>query len=86
MIAVNQSATQADLRKCIELVAEENPVIISRRQGGNVVIITEAEFQALQKAKRNADYLAMLDESDRQLKEGRVIRKTMAELEAMAGE
>lgn len=40
---------------------------------------------AMAKAKRNADYLAKLDRSDQQLKEGRVIVKTMEELEAMAG-
>ncbi len=35
------------------------------------------------KKKRNVDYLAMLDKSDEELKAGKVIVKTMEELEAM---
>lgn len=35
---------------------------------------------------QNAEFLAMLDESERQIREGRVVVKTMAELEAMAAE
>ena len=35
---------------------------------------------------QNAKFLAMLDESERQIREGRVVVKTMAELEAMAAE
>ncbi|MCM1282910.1 MAG: hypothetical protein NC180_00940 [Muribaculaceae bacterium] len=46
-------------------------------------MINEAEYNALQKAKRNAEYLAMLDQSDEELKAGKVVVKTMEELEAM---
>ena len=38
------------------------------------------------KAARNAEYLAMLDRSDEQFHAGKVVRKTMDELEAMAAE
>ncbi len=38
----------------------------------------------MEKAQRNAEYLAMLEQSDRQLREGRVVVKTIEELEAMA--
>ena len=40
--------------------------------------------KASEKAARNAEYLAMLDRSHQELREGKVIVKTMAELEAMA--
>ena len=46
-------------------------------------MINEAEYNSLQKAKRNAEYLAMLDKSGEELKAGKVIVKTMEELEAM---
>ncbi len=62
------------------------PIIIPRKNNRNVVIVSEKDFKEMEKARRNAAYLAMLDESDRQLKEGRVIAKTMEELEAMAEE
>ncbi len=38
------------------------------------------------KAAHNAEYLSMLDKSDEQFHQGKVIRKTMEELEAMAAE
>ena len=50
------------------------------------VSISDFVREAALKAARNAEYLAMLDESDRQLREGRVVVKTMGELEAMAAE
>lgn len=46
-------------------------------------MIREAEYNALQKAKRNAEYLAMLERVDEQVKNGQVVIKTMEELIAM---
>lgn len=46
-------------------------------------MINEAEYNALQKAKRNTEYLAMLDKADEQVKNGQVVIKTMEELIAM---
>ena len=37
----------------------------------------------LQKAKKNAEYLAMLERADEQVKNGQVVVKTMEELIAM---
>ena len=43
-------------------------------------------IEAAAKSARNAAYLDMLDKSRKQLQEGKVVRKTMEELEAMASE
>ncbi|MBR1634643.1 MAG: hypothetical protein IJ682_06230 [Lachnospiraceae bacterium] len=51
---------------------------------GEMVIITKEEYEDLQRAKRNLAYLEMLDESQEQLRQGKVITKTWEELEAMA--
>ena len=50
--------------------------------------MTVSEFiqRVTLKAVRNAEYLAMLDESERQLREGKIVIKSMEELEAMAAE
>lgn len=40
--------------------------------------------EAVRKAVRNEAYLAKLNKADKQLQEGKVIVKTMEELEAMA--
>ena len=58
-------------------------VVISRPRNENIYMINEAEYNALQKAKRNAEYLAMLNKSDDEFKAGKVVVKTMEELEAM---
>ncbi|MDR3275786.1 MAG: hypothetical protein LBT11_01020 [Treponema sp.] len=51
-----------------------------------VVVLAEKEYQKMQKEKawHNAEYLAMLDRSFRQLEEGKVVVKTMEELDEMA--
>jgi uncharacterized protein YnzC (UPF0291/DUF896 family) len=49
-----------------------------------VVVLAEKEYQEMQKARRNAEYLAKLDRSFQQLEEGKVVVKTMAELDEMA--
>jgi len=38
------------------------------------------------RAAKNTAYLPMLDESERQIREGHVVIKTMKELEAMAAD
>lgn len=47
------------------------------------VVISEQEYNELQREKRNAEYLAKLDRSFEQLKKGEVVIKAMEELEAM---
>lgn len=58
-------------------------VVISRPKNENIYMINEAEYNALQKARQNAEYLAMLKQSDEELKTGKVVIKTMEELEDM---
>ena len=48
--------------------------------------VEEFIMESSMKSARNAEYLAMLDKSRKQLQEGKVIIKTMEELEAMASE
>ena len=47
------------------------------------VVISEQEYNELQREKRNAEYLAKLDRSFEQLKKGEVVIKAMEELESM---
>ena len=48
------------------------------------ITITKAEYDDLVKAKKNLEYVLMLEESEKQYREGKVISKTWEELEAMA--
>lgn len=84
MIATKQMDIRANLKKYFDLAFNGETVIVTRKQNKNVVVISESEYNNLQKAKRNAEYLAHLDRSYEQLAQGDVIVKSMEELEAMA--
>jgi toxin-antitoxin system, antitoxin component, PHD family len=43
-------------------------------------VISETEYRELEKLRRNAEYLAKLEHSMQQFKEGKVVAKTMDEL------
>ena len=54
-------------------------LIISRPKNENVVMISENEYNLLQKAKRNTEYLSMLDRSIEEAKSGNIIVKSLTE-------
>ena len=87
MLAVNYSTIRNNLKDYCDRVTEEHEtVIVTRKDEKNVVIISLDEWNALQKAARNAEYLDMIDRSMEQAKRGKVVVKTMEELEAMENE
>ena len=57
-------------------------LIVSRPKNENVVIMSETEYNEIMKAKRNADYLAMLDKSMAEAEAGVFIVKNIDELGA----
>ena len=86
MTIAKQMEVRSNIKKYFDMAFSGEPVIVPRKDNRNVVIVSEKDYKDMEKARRNAEYLAMLDESDRQLREGRVVIKTMEELEAMAEE
>ena len=86
MIALKATDVKNNFNLVCTRVFNGETVMLSRPKNQNVVMLSEKEYNELAKAKRNLEYYAMLDESDRQLKAGRVIEKTMEELEAIAEE
>ena len=65
-----------------------NPSFIERvRQAfgqKRVVLLPEKDYKEMLKAKRNMEYLAKLDSSSKQIKNGKTVAFTIGELEAMA--
>ena len=53
------------------------------RMPGNMVLVPEKEYENLLKAKRNMEYLAMIDQSKEQRERGETISLTLDELVAM---
>ena len=45
-------------------------IVVSRRKNENVVIMSEKEYHELAKAKRNSDYMAMVDQSMKEAASG----------------
>ena len=83
MIVTKQMDLRANIKKYFDLAFAGETVIVSRKENKNVVVISETEYNELQKAKRNAEYLAMLDESMEQLEQGNTITITMDEMKEM---
>ncbi len=83
MIAAKQMDVRANIKKYFDMAFEGEPIIVSRKENRNVVIISEAEYNELEKARRNAEYIAKLDKADEQIRSGQVITKNMNELLAM---
>ena len=70
MTVAKQNDLRANLRKYFELVWTGEQIIIPRRENKNVVILSEAEYKELEKAKRNAEYLAKIDRAIAQKEAG----------------
>lgn len=81
MIATKQMDIRANLKKYFDIAFSGEPVIVSRKENKNVVVISEKEYNELQKAKRNAEYLAMLDKSIAEIEAGGFVTKTIEDLE-----
>ena len=82
MIATKQVDLRANLKKYFDIAFSGEPVIVSRKQNKNVVVISESEYNELQRAKRNAEYLKRLNESMAQANEGNTITLSLDELQA----
>lgn len=83
MLAVKSVNVRDNFKEWCDRICMGETVVVSRPKNENIYMINEAEYNALQKAKRNAEYLAMLDKSNEELEAGKVVVKTMEELEAM---
>lgn len=84
MIALKTTDIRNDFKKVSNLIFTGEKVLISRPHNENLVILSEKEYNELEKLRRNNEYLAKIDSSFQQLAEGHTVVKTMEELEAMA--
>lgn len=86
MTIAKQMDFRSNLKKYFDMAFSGEPVIIPRKENRNVVILSEKEYKALEKARNNEAYLKKLELAEQQLKEGKVFEKTMDELLAMENE
>jgi len=83
MIAVKTMDLRNDFKRVSDLVTSGERVLISRPHSQNLVVLSEREYNELDKARRNVEYLTMIDESRYQLDEGKTYTFTMDELLSM---
>ena len=84
MIALRTVDLRNDFKRVSDLIINGEKVLIARPHNENLVVISEKEYNELEKAKRNNEYLTKLHESFKQAEEGKIVVKTFEELEDMA--
>lgn len=87
MLAVNYSTIRSKLKDYCDKATEDNEtVIVTRKDEKNVVLISLEQYNELIKLARNVEYLNKIDKSMKQVEEGKIVTKTIEELEAMEDE
>ena len=81
MLAVKSMDVRDNFKSLCDKVFNGETLIISRPKNENIVMLSEHEYNEMVKAKRNADYLAMIDKSMAEAEAGGFITKTIAKLE-----
>ena len=80
MITVKSTYARDNFESLCDKVFNGEIVLISRPKNENVVMITEIEYNEIIKAKRNAEYLAMIDKSMEEAKTGGFVVKDIENL------
>ena len=85
MLAANYTSLRNNLKNyCDQVCDTRDTLIVTRKFERNVVMMSLERYNEIEKLINNAQYLAMLAESNRQLLEGKTVTKSMEVLEAMA--
>ena len=83
MIALKTIDLRNDFKKVSDLVNSGETVLISRPRNENIVVISEKEYNELEKNRRNTEYISMIDKSAKEVEKGKVITFSMDEIDAM---
>ena len=83
MIAIKTADLTQNFREFADLVIGGENILISRPGNENLVVISEKEYNELDRMRQNALYLTKLDESLKQAKKGEVVKYTKKQMKAM---
>ena len=83
MIALRTVDLRNDFKRVSDLVNSGEKVLIARPRNENLVVLSEKEYNELEKAWRNVEYIAMVNKSVQEIAEGKTVSFTIDELEAM---
>lgn len=79
MIVTKPVDLRARLKEYLDNAFDGEPVIVSRKNNKNVVIVSEREYNDLIKAKKNAEYMAKLQRGITALDTGKGIERDIIE-------
>ncbi|MDR0767993.1 MAG: type II toxin-antitoxin system Phd/YefM family antitoxin [Methanosarcinales archaeon] len=89
MLAVNYSTLRNNFKAYLDQVNDNaETIIVTRKDNKNAVILSLEEYNAImdeQKRLRNIEYLKKIDDSIQQVKDGKIVVKTLEELTEFAG-
>ena len=83
MIALKTMDLRNDFKRVSDLINSGEKVLIARPRNENLIVLSEREYNELDKARRNAEYLAKIEKSRQELADGKTYTFTMEDLFAM---
>lgn len=83
MTVAKQIDVRDNIKRYFDLAFDGETIFIPRKDNKNVYVISQKEYEELQKAKERADYLNMLNHSMEQLVSGEAVKLTMEQLRSM---
>ncbi len=85
MLAVKSMDVRENFKALCDKVFHGETLVVSRPKNENIVMMSENKYNEIMKAKRNAEYLSMLDKSLEEAETGGFVIKTMEDLEKYEG-
>ena len=85
MLAVKSRDVRENFKALCDKVFHGETLVVSRPKNENIVMMSENKYNEIMKAKRNAEYLSMLDKSLEEAEAGGFVTKTMEDLEKYEG-
>ena len=85
MLAVKSMDVRENIKALCDKVFHGETLVVSRPKNENIVMMSENKYNEIMKAKRNAEYLSMLDKSLEEAEAGGFVTKTMEDLEKYEG-
>ena len=83
MFTVKTTDLKNDFKKISDLVMTGERVVIARPHNENLVVMSEAAYNELEKIRRNNDYIDKIEKRVNEIEQGKVINISLEELEAM---
>lgn len=80
MTVAKQMDIRDNIKMYFDLAFSGETVFVPRKENKNVYVISQKEYEELQRAKRNVEYLKMLDRSFEQDRAGEVVKVDLSEL------